>query len=152
MQAHISASCTPAWGINFSPRVFREKLAVRKVDRVACTASSQPPEPSQAPDAPEPSGADPNAVAEVAPTPEVVQCQGSGAKAELAISLLLGVTLVYLPLTLASIGRFVWSKYTFTDKRMIIEFDSPIRKDTTQVTYDKLREIRSVYRGFGLWG
>jgi hypothetical protein len=31
------------------------------------------------------------------------------------------------PLTLASIGRFVWTKHTFTNKRMILDFNSPIR-------------------------
>jgi hypothetical protein len=38
-------------------------------------------------------------------TDEIVFYEGSGSNAELLISLLLGTTLVYLPLTLASLGR-----------------------------------------------
>lgn len=38
-------------------------------------------------------------------TDEIVFYEGSGSNAELLISLLLGATLVYLPLTLASLGR-----------------------------------------------
>lgn len=38
--------------------------------------------------------------------------EGSGgAPAELAISILLGFTLLYLPLTIASIGRRLWVSY-----------------------------------------
>ena len=43
-------------------------------------------------------------------TEEVVFYEGSGSNAELLISLLLGTTLVYLPLTLASLGR--WGSLT----------------------------------------
>lgn len=42
--------------------------------------------------------------------------EGSGAPAELAISLLLGAFIITLPLTISSIGRRLWIKYKFTNK------------------------------------
>lgn len=49
--------------------------------------------------------------------PETTFYEGSGSNAELLLSLVLGATLIYLPLTLASIGRRLWISYRFTDKR-----------------------------------
>lgn len=83
---------------------------------------------------------------------EVVQFEGNGSKAELAIALLLGATLIYLPLTLASLGRFLWIEYKVTNQRVIVSVDSPIRKDMTQIAYSQIKEVRAVNRFFGLWG
>jgi hypothetical protein len=57
---------------------------------------------------------------------ETVFYEGSGAGAELALSLLLAATLIYIPLTIASIGKKLWIKYTFTNKRVVITNSSPL--------------------------
>lgn len=57
---------------------------------------------------------------------EAVFYEGSGAGAELALSLLLAATLIYIPLTIASIGKKLWIKYTFTNKRVVITNSSPL--------------------------
>lgn len=56
----------------------------------------------------EPEGAAPIPAAESSSSstaPEIVFYEGSGAPAELALSLLLGVFVITLPLTIASVGR-----------------------------------------------
>ncbi|GFH17547.1 ribonuclease P [Haematococcus lacustris] len=84
---------------------------------------------------------------------EVTFYEGSGAaNAELVLSCLLGLTLVYAPLTIASIGRRLWIQYRFTNKRLIITNTSPLFKSQTQVAYSQVKEVRSVPRGFGAWG
>ncbi|KAL4430748.1 hypothetical protein ABPG75_006004 [Micractinium tetrahymenae] len=84
--------------------------------------------------------------------PETVFYEGSGSNAELAISLLLGATLLFLPLTIASIGQRLWVSYKFTNKRLVVITSSPVLKREVQVEYSKIKEIRSAPRAFGLWG
>ena len=49
---------------------------------------------------------------------EVVFYEGHGGSGiEMAISLALTATLIFAPLTIASLGRRLWIKYKFTNKR-----------------------------------
>lgn len=107
--------------------------------RLTCSASSSDGEPSSA--TPLEAGED-----------EEVYYEGSGAVGELVLSVLLGATLIYLPLTLASVGRRLWITYKFTNKRLVVTTSSPVFKRDVQVSYDKIKEVRTVPRGFGLWG
>lgn len=84
--------------------------------------------------------------------PEEVFYEGSGSNAELVLSLALAPTLIYLPLTLASIGKKLWISYKFTNKRLVVTTNSPVLKREVQVAYDKIKEIRTAPRAFGLWG
>ena len=43
--------------------------------------------------------------------------QGPGSNAELVVSLVLLPTLIYAPLSMASIGRRLWISFKFTNKR-----------------------------------
>lgn len=93
-------------------------------------AASEPTEPAAEP------AAAPAVAAAAEPAdakPEMTFYEGSGAPAELVISLLLGATVLYLPLTLASIGRRLWIRYKFTNKRLIITTNSPVFKREVQV-------------------
>ena len=83
---------------------------------------------------------------------ETIFYEGNGSDAELALSVLLGATLVYLPLTMASIGRRLWMNYKFTSKRIIITVASPLVKRIDQIEYADIKEIRTAPRAFGLWG
>ena len=89
---------------------------------------------------------------DVSPDDEQVFYQGSGSNAELLISLLLGTTLIYLPLTMASIGRRLWVSYKFTTRRVVVTTSSPVLKREVQIEYSKIKEVRSAPRAFGLWG
>lgn len=75
--------------------------------------------------------------------------QGSGAPAELAVSMLLGLFVITLPLTIASVGRRFWIKYKFTNKRVVVTTDSPTTKRTVQVAYSQIKEVRTAPRAFG---
>jgi hypothetical protein len=90
------------------------------------------------------------------PTPSVSQeevfYEGSGSNAELAISMLLGATLVYLPLSLASLGRRLWISYKFTNKRISVITNSPVMKREVQIEISKIQEVRTAPRAFGAWG
>lgn len=78
--------------------------------------------------------------------------EGSGSNVELALSLLLGATLLFLPLTIASIGRRLWIRYRFTNKRVVVITNSPVLKREVSVEYRQIKEIRSAPRAFGAWG
>jgi hypothetical protein len=47
---------------------------------------------------------------------------------ELVLSILLSTTLIFAPLTLASIGRRLWIKHRFTNKRVSVINSSPLFK------------------------
>jgi len=83
---------------------------------------------------------------------ETIFYEGNGSNAELALSLLLGATLVYLPLSMASLGRRLWMNYKFTDRRIIVEVNSPLVKRTDVIEYADIKEARTAVRAFGLWG
>ncbi|KAF8067251.1 hypothetical protein HT031_002298 [Scenedesmus sp. PABB004] len=83
---------------------------------------------------------------------EQVFYEGSASNAELLISLLLGATLVYLPITIAIIGKRLWFTYRFTNKRVTIINTSPLFARTTEVAYRNIAEVRTAPRAFGLWG
>lgn len=68
------------------------------------------PAPSAAAAAPAAAPAPADAAATVDTTPEEVFYEGSGSNLELALSVLLAGTVIYLPLTMASIGRRLWIK------------------------------------------
>lgn len=50
--------------------------------------------------------------------PEAVFYEGSAGNAELLVSLLLAATLVFIPLTIQVVGKRLWIKYVFTNKRI----------------------------------
>eukprot|EP00877_Chromochloris_zofingiensis_P014006 jgi/Chrzof1/885/Cz01g32200.t1 len=108
---------------------------------------------SQGASAPAPSTASSKATPAVLDDPqETTFYEGSGAPAELAISLLLGLLIIPIPLTIASIGRRLWISYRFTNKRIIVTNTSPLFSRQVQVAYKNIKEIRSAPRALGLWG
>lgn len=88
----------------------------------------------------------------VDPEPEEVFYEGPGSNAELILSLILLPTLIYAPLSIASIGRRLWISFKFTNKRLTIVNTSPLFKRTIEISYANIKEIRTGPRGFGLWG
>jgi hypothetical protein len=83
---------------------------------------------------------------------EVVFYEGSGSNLELGLSLALGITLIYLPLTLASVGRKLWVRYRFTNKRLTVITASPVMQREVSVAYSQIKEVRTVARALGAWG
>jgi hypothetical protein len=58
--------------------------------------------------------------------PEELFYEGSASNAELLINLLLAITLVYIPITISCVGKRLWIKYRFTNKRVQIINTSPL--------------------------
>ena len=58
--------------------------------------------------------------------PEQLFYEGSASNAELLINLLLAFTLVYIPITIAVVGKRLWIKYRFTNKRVQVINSSPL--------------------------
>ena len=57
---------------------------------------------------------------------EKVFFDGAPSRGDLAVNILLGATLLWLPLTFASIGRAAWLRYRITDKRISVISTSPL--------------------------
>jgi len=77
--------------------------------------------------------------------------EGGPAKSDLIINLLAGLTILGLPFTFAAIVRALWLRYKITNKRITID-GGWFGKNKTQVSLNKIEEIRSIPRGFGSYG
>ena len=82
---------------------------------------------------------------------EEIFYEGGPAKSDLIINLLAGITILGLPFTFAAIVRALWLRYTLTNKRITI-VGGWFGRNKTQVSINKITEIRSVPRGFGSYG
>lgn len=83
---------------------------------------------------------------------ETVFYEGSPHSGDLAINLLLGVTILWLPLTIAAIGRKVFLKYRITDKRLSISTNAPWESNQTDIAYNQIKDVVAIGRGVGAWG
>ncbi len=70
---------------------------------------------------------------------------------DLIINILLGFTVICLPLTVGAIVRALWLRYRITDRRISITGGWQGR-DRTDVIYSEVTKIVKVPRGFGGWG
>jgi nitrogen fixation protein len=82
---------------------------------------------------------------------ETVFYEGGPARGDLILSLLIGLTLIGLPIAIGSIVRALWLRYRITSRRVSVE-GGWLGRDRTQVVYSQIREVLSVPRGFGAWG
>ena len=64
---------------------------------------------------------------------EKVFYDGPPSRGDLASNIVLGATLLWLPLTFAAIGRAVWLRYRITDKRISVISTSPLDSKTNLV-------------------
>lgn len=70
---------------------------------------------------------------------------------DLVINILLGFTVICLPLTVGAIVRALWLRYRITDRRISITGGWRGR-DRTDIVYPEITKIVKVPRGIGLWG
>jgi len=83
---------------------------------------------------------------------ETVFFEGPPSRGDLATNVALGVSILWLPLTIAAVGRALWVKYKFTDKRISITSTSPLNSEQTDVSYKRVVNCVAIGRGIGLWG
>ena len=83
---------------------------------------------------------------------ETLYYEGPPHRGDLATNLALAATLVWIPLTAASIGRAAFVRYRFTDRRLSVVATAPWKSEQTDVAYQEVKEVKTVPRGVGLWG
>jgi hypothetical protein len=70
---------------------------------------------------------------------------------DLIINVLLGFTVICLPLTVGAIVRAIWLRYKITDRRISVT-GGWMGRDRTDIVYGEISRIVKVPRGIGLWG
>lgn len=70
---------------------------------------------------------------------------------DLIINIVLGFTIICLPLTVGAIVRALWLRYRITDRRISVTGGWQGR-DRTDVIYSEIVKIVKVPRGLGGWG
>lgn len=70
---------------------------------------------------------------------------------DLIINILLGFTVICLPLTVGAIVRALWLRYRITDRRISVTGGWQGR-DRTDIIYSEITKINKVPRGIGAWG
>lgn len=70
---------------------------------------------------------------------------------DLIINLLIGLTLIGLPLAVGAIVRALWLRYRITNRRITVT-GGWRGGDRTDIIYSEIVNIAKVPRGIGLWG
>lgn len=70
---------------------------------------------------------------------------------DLILNILLGFTVICLPLTVGAIVRALWLRYKITDRRVSVTGGWQGR-ERTDVIYSEIVKVVKVPRGIGLWG
>ncbi|MFB2875764.1 PH domain-containing protein [Floridanema aerugineum] len=82
---------------------------------------------------------------------EEVYYEGGPHIGDLILNILIGLTVIGLPLTVGAIARALWLRYRITDRR--ISVTGGFRgQDRTDIIYSEIVEVKKVPRGIGLWG
>ncbi|TVQ22652.1 MAG: PH domain-containing protein [Leptolyngbya sp. DLM2.Bin15] len=82
---------------------------------------------------------------------EDVQYEGGPHVGDLIINILLGFTVICLPLTVGAIVRAIWLRYRITDRRISIT-GGWLGRDRSDVIYSQVSKIVKVPRALGIWG
>ena len=82
---------------------------------------------------------------------EEVFYEGGPHVGDLIINILLGFTVICLPLTVGAIVRALWLRYRITDRRISITGGWQGR-DRTDIIFSEVIKVVKVPRGFGTWG
>ena len=92
----------------------------------------------------------PVAPAEPAPlsSGETVYYEGGPARGDLILSLLIGLTIIGLPIAVGAIVRALWLRYRITSRRISVS-GGWLGRERTQVVYSQIREVLAVPREIG---
>ena len=82
---------------------------------------------------------------------EDVYYEGGPHKGDLILGILLGFTIIALPITVGAIVRALWLRYRITDRRVSI-VSGWLGRDQTDIIYNEVKSMIRVPRGLGLWG
>lgn len=82
---------------------------------------------------------------------EDVYYEGGPHIGDLIINLLLGFTVICLPLTVGAIIRALWLRYRITSRRISVT-GGWLGRDRSDIIYSEVTKIVTVPRGIGFWG
>lgn len=70
---------------------------------------------------------------------------------DLIFNILLGFTVICLPLTVGAVVRALWLRYRVTDRRISVT-GGWMGRDRTDIVYSEVKRVVKIPRGIGLWG
>jgi Bacterial PH domain len=82
---------------------------------------------------------------------EEVYYEGGPHIGDLIINILIGLTVIGLPLTVGAIARALWLRYRITNRRISVT-GGWMGRDRTDIIYSEIVNLKTVPRGIGLWG
>ncbi|GMH31156.1 hypothetical protein Nepgr_032999 [Nepenthes gracilis] len=85
------------------------------------------------------------------PTQETIFFDGGAHYGDLLANLLLGFTLLWLPLTLAAVSRAFFLRYRFTNLRVTV-ISGWTGQDRSDFSYQVIKDVKVVPRFIGEWG
>jgi Bacterial PH domain len=82
---------------------------------------------------------------------EEVYYEGGPSIGDLILNILIGFTVVGIPLTIGAVVRALWLRFRITDRRISVT-GGWMGRDRTDVIYSEVMQIVKVPRGLGFWG
>jgi hypothetical protein len=82
---------------------------------------------------------------------EDVYYEGGPHIGDLIVNILLGFTVICLPLTVGAIVRALWLRYRITNRRISVT-SGWMGRDRIDIVYSEVAKVITVPRGVGLWG
>lgn len=82
---------------------------------------------------------------------EEVYFEGGPHSGDLILNLVLGLTIICLPLTIGAIARAIWVRYRVTDRRISVT-GGWLGRDRSDIIYSEISKVVVVPRGLGTWG
>jgi Bacterial PH domain len=82
---------------------------------------------------------------------EDIYYEGGPHVGDLIIGVLLGTTVICIPLTVGSIVRALWLRYRITDRRITVT-GGWMGRDRSDIIYSEIAKVVTVPRGLGAWG
>ena len=82
---------------------------------------------------------------------EDVYYEGGPHIGDLILGIILGFTIVALPLTIGAIVRALWLRYRITNRRVSIT-SGWLGRDQTDIIYTEVKSIIRIPRAIGIWG
>ncbi|WP_016948890.1 PH domain-containing protein [Anabaena sp. PCC 7108] len=82
---------------------------------------------------------------------EEIYYEGGPHIGDLVLNLLIGLTIIGIPLAIGSIVRALWLRFRITDRRISV-IGGWMGGDRTDVIYSEIVKVVKVPRGIGLWG
>ena len=84
-------------------------------------------------------------------TEEEVFYDGGPHPMDLVLGLVAALTVVGIPLAVGAVVRALWLRFRITDRTIAVK-GGFLGRTATTVSYGQIREVRSISRGFGLYG